>query len=193
MDRFGILDYLAFLTRGPSVLLMADVSVVRTTPPKEDKVGTSSVEPPTAQALAAQSRSKVPNDTLADDAPELLNFDAEEFEIVCQMSSRLQSCWPDSGNRSVRFGIPDGPIFMPHDSGLPSLYLAMRMSKVAFGQRCDLPPSFLCHLPYFGLSRLIILGGHSSPMMTSFPLVVSARDGRNMFIFVENGSLSSLI
>jgi hypothetical protein len=117
MDRFGILDYLAFLTRGPSVLLMADVSVVRTTPPKEDKVGTSSVEPPTAQTLAAQSRSKVPDDTLADDAPELLNFDAEEFEIVCQMSSRLQSCWPDSGNRSVRFGIPDGPIFMPHDSG----------------------------------------------------------------------------
>jgi hypothetical protein len=82
MIQFGIPDCSIFLSRGPSVLLMADVSVTvisyivasvaktlihttpggsasvvapmdRTTPPKEDKVGTSSAEAPTAQALVA--------------------------------------------------------------------------------------------------------------------------------------------
>jgi hypothetical protein len=70
--------------------------MVRTTPFKEDKVGTSSAEAPTAQALVARPRSKVPNDDLADDDPDLLNFDVAESEIVCQTSSRLQRCWPDS-------------------------------------------------------------------------------------------------
>jgi hypothetical protein len=48
---------------------MVAVSMVRTTPPKEEKVGTSLAEAPTAQALVARPRSKVP-----DDNPELLNF-----------------------------------------------------------------------------------------------------------------------
>jgi hypothetical protein len=71
--------------------------MARTIPPKEDKVGTSSSEGPTAQALAAQSGSKVPDDTLTDDDPDLLNFDEAESEITYRMSSQLWSCWPDSG------------------------------------------------------------------------------------------------
>jgi hypothetical protein len=57
--------------------------MVRTTPPREDKVGTSSVEAPTAQALVARSGSKASDDNLADDDPELLNFHVTESEIVC--------------------------------------------------------------------------------------------------------------
>jgi hypothetical protein len=72
------------------------VSMVRTTAPKEDKVGTSLTEAPTAQALVARQGSKVLDDTLVDDDPDLLNFDAAECEIVCQMSSRLQNSWPNS-------------------------------------------------------------------------------------------------
>jgi hypothetical protein len=54
---------------------------------------------------------------------------------------------------------------------LPSLYLAMRMSKVSLGHRCGLLPSIFCHWPSFRLFGLIILAGHSSPMTTSLPLV----------------------
>jgi hypothetical protein len=50
--------------------------MVRTTPPKEDNVGTSSPEAPTAHPLVAQSGSKAPDNNLADDDPDLLNFDA---------------------------------------------------------------------------------------------------------------------
>jgi hypothetical protein len=57
--------------------------MVRTTLPKEDKVDTSSADAPTAQALATLPRSKVLDDNLADDDPNLLNFIVEEFEIVC--------------------------------------------------------------------------------------------------------------
>jgi hypothetical protein len=51
--------------------------MARTTPPKEGKVDTSLAEPPppTAQALVTRSRSKVQDDNLADDDPDLLNFD----------------------------------------------------------------------------------------------------------------------
>jgi hypothetical protein len=63
--------------------------MVRTTPPKEDKAGTSSAEAPTAQALVAQPGSKVSDGTLADNNPELLNFGATGPEIICRMSSRL--------------------------------------------------------------------------------------------------------
>jgi hypothetical protein len=62
---------------------VVEAPMVRTTPPREDKVGTSSVEAPTAQALVAQSRSKASDDNLADDDPELLNFHVTESEIVC--------------------------------------------------------------------------------------------------------------
>jgi hypothetical protein len=68
-----------------------------TIPLKEDKVGTSSAEAPTTQALATRSGSRAPNDTLADDNLDLLNFDVAESEIVCRMSSQLQNYWPDSG------------------------------------------------------------------------------------------------
>jgi hypothetical protein len=65
------------------------VFTVCTTPPKEDKAATSSAEAPTAQALVAQLRSKVLDDSLADDNPDLLNFCMAESEIVCRMSSQL--------------------------------------------------------------------------------------------------------
>jgi hypothetical protein len=63
--------------------------MARTILPKEDKAGTSSVEAPTAQALAARPGSKALDDTLAGDDLNLLNFNIAEFRIVCQMSSRL--------------------------------------------------------------------------------------------------------
>jgi hypothetical protein len=70
--------------------------MAHTTPPKEDKACTSSAKAPTTQALVARQGSKAPNDNLADEDLELLNFDMVESEIVCRMSSRLQKCWPDS-------------------------------------------------------------------------------------------------
>jgi hypothetical protein len=78
--------------------------MVRTTPPKVDKVDTSSMEVPTAQALVARPGSKAPNDNIADDDPDLLNFTMVEFEIICRMSSQLQRCWPNSRK-------PDCPIW----------------------------------------------------------------------------------
>jgi hypothetical protein len=60
--------------------------MVRTTLPK---VGTSSVEVPMAQALVARLRSKASDGNLADNDPSLLNFITAEFEIICQMNSRL--------------------------------------------------------------------------------------------------------
>jgi hypothetical protein len=41
------------------------------------------------QVLAARSGSKVPDDNLADEDPDLMNFDATEFKIICWTSSRL--------------------------------------------------------------------------------------------------------
>jgi hypothetical protein len=64
-------------------------SIVHTNLPKVDKVGTSSTEVPMAQALVAQLGSKVTDDNLVDDNPDLLNFATRESEIICQMSSRL--------------------------------------------------------------------------------------------------------
>jgi hypothetical protein len=61
----------------------------RTTPPKEDKVATSSTEVPTAQALVARLKSKVSDDNLGEDNPDLLNIAAVGSEIACQTSSRL--------------------------------------------------------------------------------------------------------
>jgi hypothetical protein len=75
----------------------------RATPPKEDKVTTSSTEVPTAQVLVARPESKVSDGNLGDDDPDLLNFAAVGSKIACQMSSRLQRCWLDSGK-------PDCPV-----------------------------------------------------------------------------------
>jgi hypothetical protein len=97
--------------------------MVRTTPPKEDKVDTSSAEVPTAQALAAQSRSKALDDSLVDDDPVLLNFDAVESKIVCWTSSRLWKFWPDSGKPNCPFRISDCLIFVTSDAGPPFLVL----------------------------------------------------------------------
>jgi hypothetical protein len=63
--------------------------LVHTTPPKEDKVDTSSVEVPTVQALAVRLGSKAPNDNLVDENFDLLNLDVVESETVYRMSSRL--------------------------------------------------------------------------------------------------------
>jgi hypothetical protein len=57
--------------------------MVHTTPPKEDNVSTSSAEAHMAQALVACPGSKTPNDNLADDDPDLLNFNAAMSEIIC--------------------------------------------------------------------------------------------------------------
>jgi hypothetical protein len=65
------------------------VSTNHTTLSKEDKVGTSPVEAPTAQTLVARPGSRALNDALADDAPDLLTFGAVESEIICRTSSRL--------------------------------------------------------------------------------------------------------
>jgi hypothetical protein len=66
----------------------------------DDKVGTSSADALTAQALVARLGSKAPNDNITDDDPDPLNFTAAESKIVCRMSSRLRRCWPDSGKLS---------------------------------------------------------------------------------------------
>jgi hypothetical protein len=76
---------------------MLVVSMACTTPPKEDKVDTSSVEAPMAQALVAQPRSKAPDDNLSDADLSLLNFNTAESEIICQIRSWLWRCWPNSG------------------------------------------------------------------------------------------------
>jgi hypothetical protein len=56
------------------------------------KVDTSSAEAPMVEALVARPGSKASDDNLGDDDPNLLSFNAAEFEIVCQMSSRPQTC-----------------------------------------------------------------------------------------------------
>jgi hypothetical protein len=63
--------------------------MVRTTPPKEDKVDTSLVEDLTTQALVARLGSKMSDDNLVDKNPDLRNSDVVESEIVCRMSSGL--------------------------------------------------------------------------------------------------------
>jgi hypothetical protein len=69
----------------------------RTTPPKEDKVGISSAEGPTAHAFVAQPDSEEPDDNLGDDDPDLLNFTVVGSKITCRMSSYLHTYWLDSG------------------------------------------------------------------------------------------------
>jgi hypothetical protein len=86
-------------------------------------------------ALVARPGSKTLDDNLADDDSDLLNFATMEFEIVCRMSSRLQMCWPDLGKADYSgwyFGWSD--FYDPLTPTLSSLYLVMRMSKVAFGR-----------------------------------------------------------
>jgi hypothetical protein len=84
--------------------------MVCTTPPKEDKVDTSSAEAPMAQTLVVRLGSKALDDNLVDDDLNLLNFITVESEIVCQMSFRLQKYWPNSGK-------PDCPIWYSGWSG----------------------------------------------------------------------------
>jgi hypothetical protein len=63
--------------------------MVRTTLPKEDKVGTSPTEAPTAQPLMDRLESKTLDDNLDDDDPDLHNFNVVESKIICRMSSWL--------------------------------------------------------------------------------------------------------
>jgi hypothetical protein len=58
-------------------------STARTTPPKEEKMDTSSVEAPTAQALMARPRSEVLDDYTVDDDPSLMNLVTVESWIAC--------------------------------------------------------------------------------------------------------------
>ncbi len=68
---------------------MAVEPMVCTTPPKEDKVDTSSVEAPTTQALVGRLGSKELDDNLVDNDLDLLNFTVVESEIIYRMSCRL--------------------------------------------------------------------------------------------------------
>jgi hypothetical protein len=141
--------------------------MAHTTPPKEDKVDTSSMEAPTAQALVARSGSKVSYDNLVDDDPDLLKFDVAESEIICRMNSRLHRCWSDLGkSNSPVVTTPNvGPAFfvLGHEDVKGGLWVSLWLAPLIF-----LP---LVILSVFGL---IILNGHSSPMKTSLPLVDSA-------------------
>jgi hypothetical protein len=58
------------------------VSIARTTPPKKDKAGASSMEAPTTEALVTRLGSKASNDIFVDDDHNLLNFNIVESEIV---------------------------------------------------------------------------------------------------------------
>jgi hypothetical protein len=73
----------------PSGSISGVVPMACTTPPTKDKVDTSLMEAPTAQALVTRLGNKTMDDILANDDPDLLNFDAVESKIACQMSSRL--------------------------------------------------------------------------------------------------------
>jgi hypothetical protein len=64
-------------------------SMVCTTPPKVDKVDTSSMEVSTAWALVARPGSKASDGNLADDDPNLLNSIVVESGITCSMISLL--------------------------------------------------------------------------------------------------------
>jgi hypothetical protein len=64
-------------------------SMVRTTPPKVDKVDTSSAEAPTTQALVAQQGSKETDGNPTNDHPVLPNFIVAESWITCWISSLL--------------------------------------------------------------------------------------------------------
>jgi hypothetical protein len=55
---------------------------------------------------------------------------------------------------------------------LPSLYLAMRMSKVGFRCRCSLFPSFFCHRPSF---RLFWLDHPRRPLLSYDSLLALGR------------------
>jgi hypothetical protein len=70
--------------------------MVRTTPPKVDKVDTSSVEVPMAQALVGRPGSEAPTNNPIDDDPDLLNCVVVESWITCRMNSQLQMYYPNS-------------------------------------------------------------------------------------------------
>jgi hypothetical protein len=61
----------------------------RTTPPKVNKVDTSSTQTPMAQALVARSRNKASDDSHVDDDPILVNFVAAVSWIGCWTSFLL--------------------------------------------------------------------------------------------------------
>jgi hypothetical protein len=122
----------------------------------------------------AQLGSKALDDNLADDDPDLLNFDAADFEINCRTNSRLQRCWPNLEKLNCpvwyfgwfSFHTPDADssfLVLGHDDVEGGLWVSLRLA-----------PSFFCHWSSFRLFGLIILGGRSSAMMASLPLVDSA-------------------
>jgi hypothetical protein len=176
--------------------------MVHTIPPKEDKVGTSLMEAPMAQVLVAQPGSKVPDDNLADDDPDLLNFDMTEFDIVCWGSPGCRFTGLTYGNRTIQFGILDDLVFVPPDVGPAFLVLGHEDVEGGLWASLRLAPLFFCHWSSLGLFSLIILSGRSSPIMTSLPLVDSPWDGQTrtffpssltMFMFARNESMSSFI
>jgi hypothetical protein len=82
-------------------------------------------------------------------------------------------CWLTQGNQAIRFGILDGPIFATPDATPTFHVLGHEDVESGLCASLRLAPSFFRHWPSFGLFGLIILGGRSSPMKTSLPLVNS--------------------
>jgi hypothetical protein len=116
--------------------------MVHTTLPKQDKADTSSVEAPTAQALVARPGSETPDDSLADDDPNLLNFAAGNSEIICRMSSWLQNYWSNSGKVGCPVWNLDGSFFVPHDAGPAILVLGHEDVEGGLWAALRLAPSF---------------------------------------------------
>jgi hypothetical protein len=115
----------------------------------------------------AQSGSKVSNDALVDDDPDLLNFAMMVSWVIGWMSFLLQKYWPDPGKSN-------GPVFATPDAG--SVISVLSHDDVEGGFRKMPQLASLIHLSStnFMILGLIILSCLSSPMMTSLPLVDSA-------------------
>jgi hypothetical protein len=60
----------------------------------------------------------VPDDAPIDDDPDLLNFTMTGPELVVERAYCRKSTSLIQGNRMVRFGKLDGPVFAPPDVGL---------------------------------------------------------------------------
>jgi hypothetical protein len=147
------------------------VSTVHTTPPKEDKVDTSSVEVPAAQALVARSGSKAPDDNLAIDDLDLLNFAAVESEIVCWTSSQLQRSWPDSGKLDCLVWYFGWSVFcapwcrpsflvLGHEDVEGGLWVLLRLVPLILLPLVIFQTFWLDHLwlPLFSYDDLLVLG-----------------------------------
>jgi hypothetical protein len=106
--------------------------------------------------LVARPGSKAPNDNLGDDDPGYRGTGLTQV------------------NRTIWFGILDDLVFMTPDVVLAFLVLGHEDVEGGLWASRRLAPIVLLPLAIFQTFWLIILGGRSSPMMTSLPVVDSA-------------------